>query len=78
MTNHITSINSVTGTLYGYNYVEFDDGQIVKFNLPRIKIEGLLWGDRIISQYGPMIFDDKKNNIRAEVEIQPKLIPNSE
>eukprot|EP01017_Pseudomicrothorax_dubius_P046364 TRINITY_DN8156_c0_g1_i4.p1 TRINITY_DN8156_c0_g1~~TRINITY_DN8156_c0_g1_i4.p1 ORF type:complete len:199 (+),score=51.57 TRINITY_DN8156_c0_g1_i4:64-660(+) len=55
--------NSVVGKQEGPNNVRFQDGTVITFNCPSVRISGFLYGDRIIELFGDIHFEDKKNDL---------------
>jgi hypothetical protein len=52
----------------GQNTIEYDFGEKIVYQLPGIKMSGLVLGDRLIKWTGVMKFVDKKNNLKAIIK----------
>ena len=62
--------NSVKGHQAGAHRVKFaSDGAVVTWNLPYVYVSGVLWGDRVVSYAGEMVFEDDLNGLRCHVDI---------
>lgn len=59
--------NSVIAHQYGPNNIKFKDGSIVTFILPPFKLNGLLFGARIMEFQDNIVFTDKKNDLQAKL-----------
>jgi len=57
--------NSVKGAQKGPLFVEFRDGTKIKYNLPLVLLNGVLWGDRIMEYEGVVAFSDEKKWITS-------------
>lgn len=64
--------NSVTGRQVGKNRVHFQDGTIIEYEYPFLKINGLMFGKRTIEWDGSILFTDSKNDIECEVNLPEK------
>ena len=66
--------NSVIGSQHGPNVITFNDGTKITYMLPpQLRINGLLFGARIIEWFGKIQFHDEKNNLSADIEFyEPK------
>lgn len=53
--------NALIGRQDGPNYVEFANGQKIKFHYPMIRINGLLFGGRVLEWYDSFTFEDASN-----------------
>jgi Oxysterol-binding protein len=63
--------NSVKGHQTGPNFIVFEDGTKISWNLPESWCRGVMFGDRIIEYMGEVIFEDKKNDIKLSLVIAP-------
>jgi len=61
--------NSVKGAQKGPLFVEFKDGTKIRYNLPVVLLNGVLWGDRIMEYEGSVTFTDEKNGLQANIHI---------
>lgn len=59
--------NSVTGRQVGKNRVHFQDGTIIEYEYPFLKINGLMMNKRTIQWEGSILFKDAKNNLECEI-----------
>ncbi|CAL5223830.1 g6406 [Coccomyxa viridis] len=70
--------NSIWGQQSGRNSVLFTrDGSTVSWELPKLLLKGILWGERVLKYSGAIAFEDDKNGIRCNVSIegsQPGLL----
>lgn len=65
--------NSIKGHQNGKHYIDFAmDGGRIEYHLPEVWVRGIMWGDRIIEYDGVVTFTDRKNNLTAEVRINPE------
>jgi len=64
--------NNVIGHQKGPNYVSFQDGTVISYNLPAMNVMGIIMGERIIEYIGTVEFTDEKNNLSCEIEFNPK------
>ena len=55
--------NAVRGRQVGKNRVHFQDGTIIEFEYPFLRINGLMINKRTIQWEGSIKFEDKKNNL---------------
>lgn len=51
----------------GPHYVEFKDGQRIRFSIMDYKLGGTIRGDRTVEPCGNFVFEDLTNNVRAVV-----------
>jgi len=63
--------NSVKGHQTGPNFIVFQDGTKISWNLPESWCRGVMFGDRIIEYMGEVIFEDKVNDILLNLVIAP-------
>jgi len=66
--------NGLIGYQVGPNRIQFSDGTSVTFNMPKCKVSGILFGDRLVSYTGPLTFEDTANQLIATVELNPDAI----
>jgi hypothetical protein len=52
--------------------VEFPDGERITFHNPTNKVRGLVWGDKIISGQGSILFINEGSDMRAELITEVK------
>jgi hypothetical protein len=64
--------NVLNITFKGPNTIEFPDGEKITFYNPTNKVRGLMWGDKIISGQGSIIFVNEDNDMKAEVITEVK------
>lgn len=55
--------NTAAGINQGFNIVEFDDGQKIKFTCPPGELSGLVYGDRKVSVNKKSYYIDKENRL---------------
>ena len=60
--------NSLVGRQEGPNKIVFKDGQEITYELPPIRISGLLFGKRVIELYENIIFKDEKNDMICKLQ----------
>ena len=63
--------NVIKGQQKGPNVVEFPDGTKITWQLPAIKISGVMWGARVVNFEGSIMFKDEKNNLACELQFNP-------
>jgi len=63
--------NSVKGAQRGALFVDFKDGTKIKYNLPLVLLNGVLYGERIMDYEGTLNFADEKNGLLATIHIPP-------
>lgn len=63
--------NYVEGWQKGPLTVDFASGTRIVFSLPKVFFRGLVRGDRVIEYDGMIHFEDKKNDLVADVYINP-------
>lgn len=51
----------------GPNNLRFQDGQTITYQYPINKLGGMLWGERTLNLDGTMVFEDKKNFLKAVI-----------
>ena len=56
----------------GPNNLRFADGQTITYQYPTNKLGGMLWGDRTLNIDGTMVFEDKKNLLKAVITFKHK------
>ena len=59
--------NSLIASQEGPTFVQFDDGQKIKFRMPSVVISGTIWGERVITWNGVVPFEDISNGIKASL-----------
>ena len=56
----------------GLNRVTFSsDGAEVTWNLPSLNLRNILLGERNLKYFGTMVFEDLRNNLRLDLEVDP-------
>lgn len=61
--------NSVTALASGPSRIKFnDDGTLIQFNLPTLRLNGMMWGKRTLEWTEAMNFKDEKNNLTCVVK----------
>eukprot|EP01006_Ploeotia_vitrea_P047236 TRINITY_DN67105_c1_g7_i1.p1 TRINITY_DN67105_c1_g7~~TRINITY_DN67105_c1_g7_i1.p1 ORF type:complete len:484 (-),score=266.68 TRINITY_DN67105_c1_g7_i1:106-1557(-) len=58
----------------GPNTVEFQDGTKITFSYPHVKLSGAMFGERLFNYTDTLVFEDKKNNLRCDVVINPDAL----
>lgn len=64
--------NSIKGHQQGIHYIKFADGGEVRYSLPEVWVRGIMWGERLIEYDGLIEFVDKKNQLSAQIKINPE------
>mmetsp|Transcript_47505 Transcript_47505/g.54691 ORF Transcript_47505/g.54691 Transcript_47505/m.54691 type:complete len:586 (+) Transcript_47505:151-1908(+) len=65
--------NTLHGIQKGTCNLRFnDDGQHIKYTMPKIKLGGIVFGDRIVNWSGQFNAHDVTNNVKAHVSIGPE------
>ena len=59
--------NSVIADQAGPNTVSFTDGQTITFNLPPVRLSGLLYGARLVEWHGTMQFKDETRDLMGKL-----------
>lgn len=60
--------NSLLAKYRGKTSVKFQDGSSIEFELPTMKLTGLLFGKRVIQFVGNILFMDTINKIETNVD----------
>jgi len=64
------SFNTLTGEFRGNTYVYFNNsGQLVKFTQPKLKLGGMMTGDRTLNWEGEFEFKDQKSGLYGAIRI---------
>lgn len=63
--------NGLLGGQVGPNTVEFADGHRITYEMPHLKISGIVYGDRVITYQDTLVFRDEASDIRCEVVLNP-------
>lgn len=66
--------NGIIGGQSGPNFIEFFDGGCVTFSMPRVKLSGIVFGDRFYSYIDKMVFEDKANDVKCELTLDPDAL----
>lgn len=56
----------------GISKLIFDDGCVYEWEFPRVRVLGILAGDRILKMKGELKVTDRHNNLEMKVEFNPK------
>lgn len=59
--------NSVLTWPHGPNRVKFYDGSTITYNMPHMRLSGMLWGKRIVEWLESLTFTDEKNNLYGSI-----------
>ena len=57
--------NDITFWQEGKGTFEFDDGMKITFSYPLVTLKGMIYGERLISYNGSMIFECEKESVKA-------------
>ena len=69
-----TRANSVKAHQMGLNRVAFSsDCAEVTWNLPNLNLRNILFGERNLKYYGTMVFEDLRNNLRLDLQVDPNF-----
>ncbi|RLN96232.1 hypothetical protein BBJ28_00009123 [Nothophytophthora sp. Chile5] len=63
----VTSRNSIVNRQVGIVAITFQDGAVVTYTMPEIKMNGLLFGDRVVEIVGSSRFEDAANHLVGEL-----------
>ncbi|RLN63187.1 hypothetical protein BBJ28_00009738 [Nothophytophthora sp. Chile5] len=63
----VTSRNSIVNRQVGTVAITFQDGAVVTYTMPEIKMSGLLFGDRVVEIVGSSRFEDATNHLVGEL-----------
>jgi Oxysterol-binding protein len=58
----------------GPNIIEFADGSIIRYNMPRVRISGAVMGDRLFSYFDSITFEDRRNHVRCTINFDPDAL----
>jgi len=62
------STNSMTVGMTGINELSFDDGTLIKWRFPVMRISGVIMGTRVVEHIGRWIFQDFTNDLICSIE----------
>lgn len=60
--------NAMLGKYRGKCKIHFPDGSMIEYEVPFMKLSGLLFGKRVLQFIGNVIFMDTKNRIEANLD----------
>ncbi|GAB5357504.1 hypothetical protein AAMO2058_000380300 [Amorphochlora amoebiformis] len=63
--------NGVVGGQYGPNRIEFKDGSVIEYSMPKVSISGMVIGDWLFWWTDKAVFTDSKNKLSAEITFDP-------
>mmetsp|Transcript_29650 Transcript_29650/g.41327 ORF Transcript_29650/g.41327 Transcript_29650/m.41327 type:complete len:378 (-) Transcript_29650:171-1304(-) len=63
--------NGVVGGQYGPNRIEFEDGTVIEYSMPKVCVTGMVIGDWLFYWTGEIVFKDLKNNLTANILFDP-------
>jgi len=61
--------NSITGHQDGPHFIQFPDGGMITFHMPKAIVSGMAFGERILQYIGDILFEDKQHHLRCELSI---------
>lgn len=64
------SVNSAIGHQFGPNHVKFNDGSVIRFQMPQTVIKGIVWGNRVIYWKNELVFEDEMNHLKCTIQFQ--------
>lgn len=63
--------NGILAGQTGPNTLEFFDGTKITYNIPSMRISGILFGDRLVHYSDTLTFEDAANKLKCEIELNP-------
>ena len=67
-------LNSLTLKNRGKRYIKFKTGELLEYNFASEQYCGSFWGPMKVEVGGKMLFQDKQNNIVAELEFDNEIL----